>query len=58
MTSKLDSGGGYSELARVAYVGPGRPLGFTFDQHNDMLICDSTIVSILDAKTDLCPFEL
>ena len=46
LISKRDSKGGHSELSKVAYVGPGRPLGFTFDQSGNMIICDATIVSI------------
>ena len=41
-TARRAAGGAYELLdSPVAYVGPGRPLGFHFDSSGDLIICDS-----------------
>ena len=43
-TSETDSKGTHKELQRVAYVGPSRPLGHTFDANDNLVICDASKV--------------
>lgn len=42
----------------LAYVGPGRPLGFHFTATGDLVICDSLKVPILRGSVGACILEL
>lgn len=44
--SKPNASGSYSSFSKVAYLGPSRPLGFTFDKEGNLIVCDATIVSV------------
>ena len=43
-TAQPDSRGGYSDLTKVAYIGPSRPLGHTMDADGNLLVADSAKV--------------
>lgn len=43
-TAEPDSGGEYSVVRKVAYLGPSRPLGHTMDADGNLLVADSAKV--------------